>query len=454
MSFTKHTKVRDRMMKIVMISVMVFLGTHLKTMMDMMSLGTQQDGYSIERWNPDKRDFMPTEKEKQCAVFQTTKSHIDVFYSYLYLFQYTGCNVTGFFHDGVEDGGDDGFMDIAKPWLRGNVMAYPGAEESISVVGHPDAMVYTTFPEHHDDIFKADVMRKVGKKVFLIIHNPDLFITSLEPFKLAQLKKFDIKAVLLSPWAARHTRQLIENASKSQKSTRNAYEYFIQKENSVLWLPSLFPYGYLDKKSNSLIPFRSSAERDMNGICVQGSIQYQRRNFRFLLETLNAPYSKTILDKLRDKNEKIRIIGHYHDDVKSIIPSTIQDLVDFQVNLQFAEYYQVLSQCRAIMTLITEEQKKYYTEKMSSTINVALDVETPMVISDKEEAVYKEIHLSSKSCFTYEEGNGHSFAKAVDQAFDDSLVSSKRLAMADVKQQLVHFAEKTVAESLAEPING
>ena len=97
-----------------------------------------------------------------------------------------------------------------------------------------------------------------------------------------------------------------------------------------------------------------------------------RRNYPAVFEAAMHPH---VMAALRTSNESILLIGGGGPDLH--VPPALKELVRVEINLPFKEYYDLLEQCRCILTAFGSGN--YITRQFSSTISTALRVEVPLL---------------------------------------------------------------------------
>ncbi|PSC69179.1 hypothetical protein C2E20_7335 [Micractinium conductrix] len=158
----------------------------------------------------------------------------------------------------------------------------------------------------------------------------------------------------------------------------------------VPWIVELSPWAPSDEAPAPGGGLASQGEAPYSGrlehLCLQGSIDYKRRDFDAVFVAASHP---AVLAQLRARNESVLLVGSYQEYMgrKLEIP---EQLVPH-------DYFDMLSRCRAMLTSFAQEH--YVINITSTTVAVALQVGTPLLTEQRVLDTYG--YFPSDAAFAY-----------------------------------------------------
>lgn len=174
------------------------------------------------------------------------------------------------------------------------------------------------------------------------------------------------------------------------------------KKNNVYYLTPLCnsnKYIYCD-----ILPYQYNRIKSLIPIYViQGNVVKERRNYDLLTKILDFKYNYKF---------KIKIIG------KGELPDSFNkysDIIDCKYNYNFIDYHHEFLNCYCIIPLITKESHpKYYTNKLTSSINYGKAYNLKFLIDEDLQNIYK---LENVEVFTDINNIIEAFNKTLDDFY-------------------------------------
>ncbi|MBW4496553.1 MAG: hypothetical protein KME26_26440 [Oscillatoria princeps RMCB-10] len=281
------------------------------------------------------------------------------------------------------------------------------------------------------------------QELFHKYHHYDFIIAnSIEPqFNLSRILKIGAP-----------TLAILHNSSLFFKEKK--YKNYLSNRSTKLLVLTPYVSNYLSKdiKSYWIRPVylgnQISVPEDKNVFCVQGTINFKRRNYSSLIEAVL---------KLRETGNtqfKIRIIGGLNSPdrknfYKDIALNNIGNFFEvFEEDIPYQKYLYYLSTSDFILPLLDTSSsiyQPYFVTKDSSSLSTAIALNVPVVAHQKLAAV----HEVTEASIVYED-NG--LADAMKQAMEIKKSERELLKkrMAQIKES---FLQQSVA-NMKEAIEG
>ncbi|KAL4853515.1 hypothetical protein ACK3TF_005536 [Chlorella vulgaris] len=317
--------------------------------------------------------------QQRCAVYNNVGYHMDVAAGMAWAFQV-----------------------LNEEWFEGD---YRDPAAMLGDLPQFDVVVFATFPEGPMELPEQLKLVAAAAKVpfqrqLLVLHNPD-HLLRMPPLTALVLQHAVLRVprnltmggtagqalpltrmqpATLAPFVSNYTRSLLETWSGTLGPAAIPHV-------EVPWLPPLVPSKSLDGG----VP-----ADQLKHLCIQGTIEPFRRDYAAAFAAASHP---AVLAQLRRRKEKLLLVGSERLDAPPLAcPEALQPYVHKHSNLEYKDYYALLTRCRALLTAFPRSDV-YLMNKSSSTLAAAIHVGTPVVTEERVIAAYS--YLQRPALFAY-----------------------------------------------------
>lgn len=227
---------------------------------------------------------------------------------------------------------------------------------------------------------RLTVLLEAGKTyLFCVVHHMDRWTyPSLAEAAIPWVEKGLISFVSLSPHTAIY---LDKNVISGWQINNNA---------SILVLPPVFHI--------SLPPITKSDIDNESSLCfaLQGNYETERRDYAHIFDSLSSFNEPGFSADQDSRNISIHLLGHGDH---PLVPTKVADLVHFDEDLSYTEFYNILSRSSALLPAFATDE--YYEMKASSSVPAALIAGIPLIATRRLLEAYS--YLSAEVLYLQEE---------------------------------------------------
>lgn len=227
----------------------------------------------------------------------------------------------------------------------------------------PDILVCTTCAYDKFDDYQK-LFEKSNTHIFCVIHHSDKW----------KDYKFNMYEQRLGRWVAADRLDFITLSPHVARAMPEQLLYWKELKDKVVLPPVhvLPPVFAVD------LPEINTEGEDEIAFALQGNFNPLRRNFTRAFEELGQAKQRMEATNEEDLESSLRLhmVG---SGTRPPVPSDVEDMVIFNEQLNFTDYYKVLSTMTAIVPAFADED--YFTTKASSSVPAALIAGAPIVAS-------------------------------------------------------------------------